>query len=104
MFNKIFYNFSAVTLPHFLKTLSNNPINNTYFQRQTRTYNDNDRLKIKSTITPRVNAFQNSFFYRSHIFWNSIPLEIRSVENTELFKIKLEQHLWLIAENNLNTN
>ena len=45
----------------------------THFQRQTRTFNDNDKLKLKSTIAPKVEAFKNSFFYKSLNFWNSLP-------------------------------
>ena len=99
MFHKIFYNFSVVKLPSFL--LRQDGSNDTYFQRQTRNFNDSDGLKIKCTIPPRVNAFKDSFFYRSHILWNSLPWEIRNVQITDNFKAKLEQHLWLIAESNL---
>ena len=100
IFHKKFYGYSVVKLPYFLVTQTSDH-NETYFQRQTRTYNDNDRLKIKCTISPKVNAFKDCFFYRSHIFWNSLPVEIRSILNPEIYKTKLEQHLWLIAENNL---
>ena len=73
----------------------------THFQRQTRTFNDNDKLKLKSTIAPKVEAFKNSFFYRSLNFWNSLPQGIRSIESSSLFKIKIKDHLWSIAESKL---
>ena len=99
-FHNIFYGHTVVKFPHFLVTQTDSR-SETYFQRQTRAYTDNDSLKIKCTISPKVNAFKNSFFYRSHIFWNTLPLEIRSISNPESYKLKLEQHFWLIAENNL---
>ncbi len=72
-----------------------------YFQRQTRTFNDSDKLKLKSIFAPKVDAFKNSFFYRSVNFWNSLPLEIRSLESSSLFKIKVKDYLWSIAESEL---
>ena len=100
MFHKIYYDMSVVKLPDFLVGVTDQ----TYFQRQTRAFNDNDRLKLKCTINPRVNAFKNSYFYRAHVFWNSVPLEIREIESPDSFKARLEQYLWLIAESNLNSN
>ena len=38
--------------------------------------------------------FANSYFYRTHIQWNNLPLEIKIIENYDEFKIKLERHLW----------
>ena len=101
MFHKIFYNLSVVHLPDFLVTYDRTNNDETYFQRQTRNFNISDRLKIKCTISPRVNAFKNSFFYRSHLEWNLLPLDLRKVENPELFKPRLEKHLWQVAESEL---
>ena len=74
----------------------------TYFHRQTRNFNDSDRLKVKCTVQPRVNAFKNSFFYRSHQEWNKLPLKLRTIEDPDNFKQELEQHLWVIAESMLD--
>ena len=103
MFHKIFYSLSVVRLPDFLVTYDRTNSDVTYFQRQTRHFNDGDRLKVKCTIQPRVNAFKNSFFYRSHLQWNKLPSELRIINNTETFKPRLEQHLWLLAESNLDS-
>ena len=35
-----------------------------------------------------------SFFYKIHIQWNNLPLEVKIIENYDTFKIKLEEHLW----------
>ena len=102
MFHKIFYNMSVVQLPGYLVTQDRTNTDVTYFQRQTRTFNNSDRLKLKCTITPRVNAFKNSFFYRSHLEWNMLPLDLRLIEKSELFKSRLEKHLWQVAESKIN--
>ena len=93
---------SVVQLPGYLVTQDRTNTDVTYFQRQTRTFNNSDRLKLKCTITPRVNAFKNSFFYRSHLEWNMLPLDLRLIEKSELFKSRLEKHLWQVAESKIN--
>ena len=37
-----------------------------------------------------TNAFANAFFYRSHVLWNSIPLNIRAINFPRRFKSNLE--------------
>ena len=36
----------------------------------------------------------NSYFYKTHIQWNNLPLELKILDNYDKFKIKLEEHLW----------
>ena len=64
-----------------------NSDNNKYFQRQTRSYNKSDRLKLKCKTTPRVNAFSQSFFQRTYVAWNKLPYDIRVIESPDLFKL-----------------
>ena len=91
-FHKIFYNSSIVKFPSYIhRQTDNNP---DIFQRTTRQYNNNDRLKVKCTITPKVNGFKNSFFYSSHNEWNKLPLEIRAIEGPDIFKTSLIKWLW----------
>ena len=52
-----------------------------------------DDLLFKSSERSNVSAFSNSFFYRAHIQWNLLPLDIRKC-NYDVFKIKLKAHLW----------
>ena len=39
-------------------------------------------------------VFKNSFFFRTHLLWNILPLQIKIIENYELFKKELEGYLW----------
>ena len=100
LFHKIFYDMSVLKFPSYIVKQMDNSAR-THFQRQTRTFNDGDRLKLKSTIAPKVEAFKNSYFYRSLNSWNSLPLEIRAIESSSLFKIKIKEHMWNIAESKL---
>ncbi len=100
LFHSIFYDISVLNFPSYIIRQRDDSVR-TYFQRPTRTFNDSDRLKLKSAITPKVDAFKNSFFYRSLNCWNLLPMEIRSIESTSLFKAKVKDHLWIIAESKL---
>ena len=90
------YKISVISLPDYIILVDNNTN-----IRQTRQFNDNDRLKYKCTVTPRIDAFLNSYFVRTTKSWNALPFEIRSINSVSLFKIRLKQLLWLIAEQDL---
>ena len=39
-------------------------------------------------------TFENTFFYRTHLLWNRLPLSIREISNPNLFKSKTIKYLW----------
>ena len=61
-----------------------------------------DKLSLVSAIIPATkatkattsNTFASSFFYRSHLLWNELPFEIRSIQCPIKFKRILKSHLW----------
>jgi hypothetical protein len=62
-----------------------------------------DTFSIVSEIKPKVtpsfsdnknSALNKSFFYRTHLLWNSLPLDIRAVSTLSLFKAKLLKFMW----------
>ena len=60
-----------------------------------------DRLCFVSSVFPRENSLCNlnkSFFYRSHNRWNSLPLELREIRESSIFKFRLKEHLWKLAK------
>ena len=36
----------------------------------------------------------NSYFYKTHIQWNNLPLGLKILDNYDKFKVKLEEYLW----------
>ena len=54
-------------------------------------YKNNDNHSDEFTEN---NVFKNSFFYRTHILWNILPLQIKIIESYEIFKKELEGYLW----------
>ena len=47
-------------------------------------------------------VFKNSFFYKTHLQWNNLPLELRIIEDYEKFLIMLKEHIWDSIELHLN--
>ena len=97
--HKVLNNLVPVKLPQYLN----------FFQGQSRLRSSHmDHRSLVSSVIPNItlnnqnitsehsstNPFLNSFFYRVHLSWNSLPLEIREIESHSLFKSQLTNHLW----------
>ena len=39
-------------------------------------------------------VFSNSFFYKTHLQWNSLPFELKNVKEFSNFESKLKFHMW----------
>ena len=42
-------------------------------------------------------VFENSFFYRTHLAWNNLPLSTREITVSSAFRPKVLEHLWGLA-------
>ena len=63
-----------------------------------------DRLSYVSSIIPRGisnNNLNKSFFYRSHLLWNNIPLEIKEIRSVHEFKSSITKYLWRLVSEEL---
>ena len=57
-----------------------------------------DRLSYVSAILPRYgirNHLTKSFFYRTHLLWNTLPLEIRELNCPLSFNKKFTEYFWI---------
>ena len=100
-FHKIFYNILPVSFPEYL----------TVFQGTSRLRRSHlDDYSIVSSILPRCsqpanldssrssrNPLSRSFFYRTHILWNNLPLNLRQLGSPFAFKSSLTKHLWQLV-------
>ena len=85
--HKVIYGLIPIALPDYL----------TFFSGQSRLRRTHlDSLSLVSSITPRSasNAFANSFFFRTHCKWNSLPRETREIECPKAFKTEVIALLW----------
>ena len=84
--------FSCVGLPDYLK----------FYSGSTRLRSSHlDHLSLVSDVSPRGNSqsssrsgFANSFFYRSYLMWNRLPLSLREIVRPSLFKTELIKYIW----------
>ena len=93
LFHLIIHNFSCIKLPAYMH----------FFQGGSRLrFTHLDHLSIISDIIPRGHitdstskrGFSSSYFYRSHLLWNRLPLIIREIIRPSVFKAKLIDYIW----------
>ena len=105
LFHLIVYKISCTKLPSYLH----------FYEGGSRLrFTHLDHLSIISDIIPsrQVNSnitsnrgFSNSFFYRTHLLWNRLPLSLREIVRPSLFKKKLLDFIWeelVVTEDNSN--
>ena len=89
--HSIIHGFSCVALPDYLK----------FYSGSTRLRSTHlDHLSLISDITLSGSSsnsrrgFANSFFFRSYLMWNRLPLTLREITRPGLFKIELIKYIW----------
>ena len=112
-FHNIYYNQSVVKFPSYLKPLDSDDISRfrsnirppTRYGQDIGTKDDSpdlgsmrnqrlDKSSLKCNIDVMAPALKNSFFFRAHILWNNLPIEIRELTTQLEFQTKLKHHLW----------
>ena len=93
-FHSIFYKKSVVKLPSYLYSFKGSVLRHCHL----------DSFSICSSIQPKTpqnlellntsTGITKSFFYRAHLIWNRLPLELRKIKSKLLFKKQLLDHLW----------
>ena len=93
-FHSVYYSYSANKLPGYLHHFEGSRLRNSHF----------DRLSIVSTIIPRVPqnldaetrvlGISKSFYYRAHLSWNKLPLDLRDIGAPSKFKAALLEYQW----------
>ena len=89
LFHKAVHSYIPLDIPGYL----------TFFNGDSRLRSSHfDQLSFVSSIIPRnTNTTKNlekSFFYRTHMTWNDLPIELRELESISNFRSKVEAHLW----------
>ena len=106
-FHKVVNDLIPVSLPEYLS----------FYQGSSRLRQCHfDRCSVVSSVIPRSSQnrssgsgssdpLSRSFFYRTHLLWNSLPLETREISSQSQFKSKVTEHLWkvIITEDHSNS-
>ena len=110
VFYRIFHNLSVNKLPLYLQPLDEEdtlsrlrPVINppTHMTGQdginklsSMRANQLDRLSLKCSVKASSPAFKSSFFFRTHLLWNVLPLGIKEATTPGEFESKLKHHMW----------
>ena len=92
LLHKVIHGMSPIKLPYYLHFYSGSSLRSSH----------RDAHSLVSDIIPNTiasqsrttNAFANAFFYRSHVLWNSLPLNIRTIKFSRRFKTELRAYMW----------
>ena len=94
MFHSIVHGFSCVKLPEYIIPFQGSRLRTCHL----------DSKSFVSTIQPRRTGRNfdsacrgtlfKSFFYRTHLLWNDLPLSLREIIRPSKFKEKLLDHIW----------
>ena len=91
---KVIHDLVPLKLPYYLKFYEGNSRLRTCHL---------DRLSLVSSIKPKCNIISNtnknsalykSFYYRVHLLWNLLPLDIRESESLSIFQSNVIKYLW----------
>ena len=96
VFYKVVNNLIPVKLPDYITVCQ--PESLRYTRRNAPIHDLTDVSTYKSSIVPCSNALKHSFFYRSMIRWNDLPVTVRQSESMLGFKSNLTKHLWTTAD------
>ena len=89
-------NIIPLKLPNYINVCM--PEGSRYTRRNAQIHDVTDTSTYESSIVPCNDAFRYSFFQRTMLRWNDLPVNIRQVECLTKFKTSLQNHLWTAAD------
>ena len=111
-FHKIYNNNYCIKLPSYYRPYNDNDksqlrcaiVPPNYYNSQRETIDlhsmraiSHDSKSLKCTLTHTCPILKKGFFFRSHILWNHLPLNIRDEISSSKFLDIIIPHLWDIA-------
>ena len=97
-FHSVVYGFSCVTLPDYIKPFTGSNLRSSHLDSRSYVSSVIPRnLNTLSTLSSNLSSkrgFSNSYFYRTHLAWNRLPLALRETVSPDMFRVKLLEHIW----------
>lgn len=88
IFHKSYHELIPIKFPHYLKLFNGQ-------SRLRSSHLDNMSFECSIDVTSnRSSCFKKSFFYRTHLLWNSLPYDIREIESPSIFKTRVTKYFW----------
>ena len=97
LFHRILYQTVEIKLPHYLKQVSQEALSRLRSDHRDSTY-------VVCEVDERLDVLSKSYFNRTYLFWNSLPSELRELEDYDQFQVRLKEHLWAWEYSAFNSN
>ena len=83
-------------VPDYILPFNNNRLRSSHLDQRcfTSSINPSNQTSTRNFETVSNRGFNNSFFYRTHLAWNRLPLSLREIVCPGKFKVALLEHLW----------
>ena len=92
VFYKIVNKLVDVSMPKYIHKVHPQALR--FTKTNANTIHCRDTSSYFCTILPNYNAFRNSFFYRTMVLWNFLPIDIRNIDKISSFKRELTKYMW----------
>ncbi len=96
IFHSIVNGFSCVKLPEYIKRFDGTRLRNSHLDHNSFSSNILPKGLMSNRNFENVSnqGFNNSFFYRTHLKWNTLPPGLRETVCPGTFKNRLLFHIW----------
>ena len=94
MFHSIVYGYSCVELPDYVKPFHGARLRNSHLDKKCYVCTIQPNIKNHNFNTASQGILSQSFFFRTHLLWNRLPISLREIIRPSLFKSKLIDYLW----------
>ena len=92
LFYKIVNGVVPISLPSYITVCE--PEGTRYTRHNAQIIDRSDVSTYNCGVVPRIDAFRNSYFYRTMRKWNSLPVGIRQSEGISAYTSSLMEYLW----------
>ena len=97
LFHRIVYRSTVIKLPYYLRQVTSEDL--------TRLRSDHrDTTQLICEIEERLDVFKDSFFNRTYIYWNRLPVNLRKEPDIDEFQVKLREYLWTMLLDEFNSD
>ena len=94
MFHSIVNGFSCVKMPDYIKPFQRARLRNSHLDSKFYISSIQARYTNRNFESVSQGNLSQSFFYRTHLLWNRLPIGLREIVRPSEFKKKLIDHLW----------
>ena len=94
IFYKIVNKLICISLPNYLTVAEAGKMR--YTRSTASVVDGQDTSTYCCSVVPNCDSFRDSFFFRTTLLWNALPVNVRQTGQISRFKIELTEFLWSV--------